>query len=321
MKKKLNNREMEFHYNEPKWNAPKHMLPQSEELDFSTHSGIRARVLVERALQSFEGINASKLEELNVNVKDLVKFKKEIKNALYAIIKEENGHDIRLRAGAIAYLGALKFNESAELVANIALNTDENSFVRAYATETLGRINGRTTLRALEQLLHDPVYAVRERAIRVIGNAGSKKHLRSLKLIASHDSDAEIQYRAKAAMHLITTGKTLKRKQRSKGEIVNTIAEAGNTRPIGRHKESRPQTIFGPETRGGMDLIANQELERRRFEKLLRPVSYEILPDAPKDVRRLRIRGANIGASTFYHPSGKLYRIHEDELVVDLPQR
>lgn len=321
MKKNLDNRKMEFHYNEPKWNAPKHILPPSQDLDFRKNPGIWARVMVEQALQNFEGVNTSKLETLNVNARDLVKYRKEIKSALYAIIKEENGYDIRLRAGAIAYLGALKFNEAADLVAKIALNTDENNFVRAYATETLRKINGRTTLRTLEQLLHDPVYAVREKAIRVIGALGSKKHLSALKSIASKDPDPEIQYRAKAAANLITTGKALKRPQRKTGQLLKTFAEPGNIIPIGRSQHSKPQTTFGRDIRGGMDLITNLELERRTFEKPRRPLSYEILTDAPKGVSRLLIRGDGVGTSNVSHPSGKIYRIHEDELVLDLPQK
>ena len=87
MKKNNDNGKMEFHYNEPKWNVPKHLLPESQELDFSKTPGIRARVLLEKALQSFEGVNTTKLEELNANVKDLAIFRNEIKNGLFAILK------------------------------------------------------------------------------------------------------------------------------------------------------------------------------------------------------------------------------------------
>ena len=75
MKKNLDNRKMEFHYNEPKWNAPKHILPPSQDLDFRKNPGIWARVMVEQALQNFEGVNTSKLETLNVNARDLVKYR------------------------------------------------------------------------------------------------------------------------------------------------------------------------------------------------------------------------------------------------------
>ena len=312
---------MEFHYNEPKWNAPKHLLPESQELDFSTTPGIRARVLLEKALQSFEGVNTTKLEELNANVKDLAIFRNEIKNGLFAILKEENGYDIRLRSGAIAYLGALKFKEAAELVEKIALNTDENSYVRAYATETLSKINGRTTSGVLEQLLHDPVFAVREKAIRAIGKMGAKEHLPALESIATKDPDPEIQYRAKAAVNLITTGKVLKRTSASNGHIFKTTAESGNVKPIGRNQDLKPQTTFGADTRGGIDLVTSLELERRNSEKPHRPLSYEILPDAPKGFNRLRVRGDSVGSSVFSHAVGKIYRIHEDELVLDLPKK
>lgn len=323
MKNGKSSREMKFNYNESPRVAPGHRLPETLEMPAEVHPGIRARMLIEAALQSFEGVNTSKLSQLKVTAKDIVKFRKEIKNALYAIIKEENGYDIRLRSGSIAYLGALKFNEAADLIVNIALNTRENSFVRTYATETLGRIKGRTVLAALDVLIHDSVYAVKEKAIRVIGKVGAKKHLRALKAIATADADPEIQFRAKAAIHRITTGKLL---QRSRGirttGILKTAPEAGNARQIGKHIKVKPQTTFGEaEVRGGMDLIANIELERRTLEKTIRPIAYEIVDGAPKGVTRLILRGDRAGDAIVSHHTGKIYRIHEDEIVLDIPPR
>jgi len=246
MKKSKDNRKEKFIYNEPKLITPKHQLPKSQQFDLNANSGIRARILIEKALQSFEGVNITKLKELEVTPKDLISFRKEIQNALFAIIKEENGYDIRLRSGAIAYLGALKFNEATDLVASIALSTNENNYVRGYAIEALSRIKGDTTENVLEQLIHDPVYTVREKAIRVLGRIGTKKHLPVLKLISTKDKDLEIQYRAKAAMYLIETGKKLKRlDNKNNPEISKTILVSGNVKPIGRHGIVKPQTTFG----------------------------------------------------------------------------
>ncbi len=323
MKKINNNPEKKFNYNEPKWTVPNHQFPKSQEWNPHDYAGIGARISIEKALQSFEGVNTSKLNELGVTVKDLVKYRKEIKAALYALIKEENGYDIRLRSGSIAYLGALKFDEATDLVAQIALNPKENAYVRGYAAEALLRIKGKSALPALEQLIHDPIENVREKAIRVLGAIGTKKHVAALKGIATKDTDPEIKFRAKAAIQLIETGKKLKRPTiKKEKERTYTTSIKGIVKPIGRHGKVKPQTTFGDQdVIGGMSLIANQELERRESEKPLMPIAYELLANAPKGMIRMVLRGNEVGNGLHSHSFGKVYRKHEHEVVLDLPQK
>lgn len=318
MKTSNKNRNRKFIYNEPKLTVPNHQFPESQKFDINANSGIKARILIEKALQSFEGVNTSKLKELEISSKDLINFRKEIKNALYAIIKEENGYDLRLRSGAIAYLGALKYNEAADLVASIALCTNENNYVRGYAIEALSRIKVSSTEQVLEQLIYDPVFTVREKAIRVLGLIGTTNHIPLLKII-SKDKDSEIEYRAKAALHWIETGKKLKRlDNKSNQEIGKTVSVSGVQKPVGRHGLQKPQTTYGNhEVGGGMNLVAKREIEKEEAEKPTRPIVYEIMPNTLKDITRLILRGDGVGNSMHLQNFAKTYHIHEDELILE----
>ena len=321
MKKDTENQETKFDYNEPNLVAPNHQFPKQQEFDFTMNIGIRARMLLEKAIQSLEGVNTSKLKELEITAKDLVTHRKEIKNALLAIIKEENGYDLRLRSGAIAYLGALKIDESSEIIVSIALDANENQFVRGYAVETLGRIKGRSIEPALAELINDPIFTVQEKAIRVLGRIGSEKNLASLKAIADKSKEEEIKFRANAAIHLLSNGKVLDRPERKMNKnLRKLVSEDGNKRSIGRQEGIKPQTTYGNhDLWGGLDFIANQELEKWKSEKPIIPVSYEIMDNLPKDITRIVLRGKDIDGNACCKSLGKLYRIHEDEMVMDLP--
>ena len=313
---------LKFEYNEPRWKAPQHQYPKTDNINLEEYPGIYARQLIEKALQSFEGVNLTKLDELKVTAKDLVKYRSEIKNALYGLVKEEHGFDIRLRAGAIGYLSALKFEESAELVSNIALNPQEDQFVRGYAVEALARLSGSSALEQFHSLAYDSSYNVREKAIRAIGVTGSEKDLEFLNRIA--EKDEQTREAISDSISQIKTGKIVGRVRETKGDRkLQTAERPGIVKPIGRHTGVMPQTTTGKkvednEVFGGIDLVKHTELKERIQQLPLFPLSYEISDLAQKGVTRLVVRGKGVGQSSNQLLSSRAVRIHEDEIVVDL---
>src|SRR5262245_17554726 len=107
MKKRKKIKLPEFIYNEPEIEKPKHKYPESQAFDLKKSPGIGARMVIEKALKSFEGVNLNNLKEIGASPRDLVTYRRQFKNALYSIIKEGDSDDMRLRGGAIAWLSEL----------------------------------------------------------------------------------------------------------------------------------------------------------------------------------------------------------------------
>ncbi|WP_394749353.1 HEAT repeat domain-containing protein [Spongiimicrobium salis] len=312
----------EFNYNEPKWKAPAHKYPKGEDFDRYKHPGIGARIIIEQALQSMEGVNLDNLERLGIAQKDLTAYRKQIKDALLALLKEGDKTDVRLRSGAISYLGALSFFGTADVITEIALNPNERPEVRGHATESLIRLMGRKAALTIEKLMDDPLPIIREKAIRGIGNMRIRESIPLLRKIVESDPDVEVRYRASAALEQIETGKLPKR-PRKKGKAQTTMAIENIVKPLGRHTGVPPQTtpnsVKGVElsTFGGEDVVANQILAEMATETEVYPLSYEVLPNHASKKLRLKLRGRAIGNSICEKPHIEVYRIHENELVLE----
>lgn len=313
-----------FNYNEPRWEIPKHSYPKSEGFDIYKAPGIGARIILEQALQSMEGVNLDNLERLGIAQKDLTAYRKQIRNALLALIKEGDRADIRLRSGAISYLGALSFFGTADLIGEIAKNPNERPTVRGYAIESLVRLMGRKAMGTIEKLMDDPLPIVREKAIRGIGNIGAKESMPLLRRISENDLDMEVRYWASAALQQIETGKLPKRpRKKKKGEIQATTSVRNTIKPLGRHTGVPPQTtpnsVKGVElsTFGGENVVANKFFEEMAKIPPVYPLSYERLQSHASKKIRLKIRGKGIGNSVCEKPNIDRYRIHDNELILE----
>ncbi len=317
-----------FNYNEPKWIEPKHKYPKDTKLDTYKNPGIAARILIEKALQSVRGVNLDKLESLEVSSKDLVKYRNDIKNALTAMLREGNKSDIRLRSGAIAYLGALQFYGTADIIKEIALNPEERSTVRGSALESLARLMGKKAITTIEKLTNDPIESIREKATRAIGRIGDKKHNSFLKDISENDSDAEVRFQALSALEQIGSGKKLKRPRKVKNnKRLKTSFVQDHLKPIGRHDHIKPQSspdhIKGIKfsTNGGENLVVNREFAKRECEPQVYPLSYEELNNNNKEGLRIKLRGKDIGNSIKRPAGADLYKIHDNEAILEFPDK
>lgn len=326
MAKRKSNQRDSFNYNEPKRTPPDHKYPKSQRFSTYKNPGISSRIIIERALKSPEGVNIESLKQIGATARDLIKYRKQIKNALYGLIKEDSGADLRLRSGAIGYLSALGYTETTDLLGAIALNNEERDSVRGYAIEALARLNGENAPLVLEELLNDPIDIVREKSIRGLGKIGGKEQTLALQKLTETDIDPEVVYRSKEALNQIITG-VIPSASRNKTKERNSTRPMRNIiKPIGRHSGVQPQTTphhngDGKATTLGNNIVANREIAKNEAEKTAYPISYERISNASKDTVRLKIRGNNIGKAIQNHPDAKIFKVNEDELVLEFPKR
>jgi len=319
---------VKFKYNEPKWKEPKHKYPKGSKLDSYKYPGIAARITIEKTLQSIRGVNLDNLENLEIASKDLLKYRKPLKNALIALLREGNKSDVRLRAGAISYLGALQFYGSADILKEIALNPNERSTVRGHALESIARLMNKKALDTIEKLTDDPIESIREKAIRVLGKIGLKKSIPLLKYHIETETDPEVKYRALAALEQIQTGEEPKRPRKAKNKRrLKTSLVHDLLKPIGRHDQIKPQTspdhVKGKKepTNGGENLVINNELVRRASEPQLYPLSYEVLKSHRRKAIMVKLRGKDIGNSINQCSGVDVYRVHDHEAILKFARK
>jgi hypothetical protein len=103
----------EPNYDEDEKETPEHRVPEGVAVALDDHPGAVARLLIERFFQRTAMFEADAVEDLDVEMSDVVRYRRQIQDAFLAIVREgPAANDPRLRAGVVAYLGELGFEEA-----------------------------------------------------------------------------------------------------------------------------------------------------------------------------------------------------------------
>lgn len=321
----------EYKYNERRPEPPEHRAPESQAFSLYDYPGAAARMLLERAAGSLGGIHLENLRSLGIDARDIIKYRPQIRDALLAILREgPSANEGRVRESAVAYLGALEFNDVTEVLAGLITSPAETAEVRGLVAETLCRLGGEPARVALRSALVDPHPLVRERTARALGLIGIPEDGERLAERARYDSDSEVRLQA-AAMAQRLLPKSLQQlvpqlERAQPVEAPKLIADTNIVRPIGRHIGAAPQT--GPidadaeqktGMAGGRDLIRERRTQLSLSGLRAGVARYEIVQDAPEGYVRLRLVGATIPPSSCSSTEGRLFYLSSEEALVDLP--
>jgi hypothetical protein len=311
-----------YQYNEKRRAVPRHKYPVVEPIVFRDHPGPSARLLLEQALSSFEGMQLSEVERLGISPRDLVKFRPQLNNVILAALKEPSAaHYPSIRNGAIAYVGALGVKEASAVIAGLATSPGESSEARSLAIDALRRIDRDLARATISDMLSDPHPVVRKNAVRILQLIGNEFDHEILNRQAELDEDPEVRRQISLTLKGASSGKG-----RGKTRL-NQLSQPLNLsvqRSIGRHLASPPQTDYLPcadgeskaASSGGHDLAAKAQEAQIHPVQHFPMTTYESSAMHREGESRLHIAGELAQASAC---SASVYTIGDHEIVVDLP--
>ena len=225
-------------YNEEKKRQPVNSFPKQPDINIKENLGAYARYKLEEVASFEHGINLSKLKETGIDPRDIIKYRKELQQAIRAQISEGRNIDSdSSRDVGIAYAGALGFVEDSEVFAGIASNPMEALNTRCAALDTLARIGGNISRNCILECLNDPHPVLQERAIRSLTHVGTQKDRELLIELINTQKNTEITKRASETIDTLSPlnpaldiPKPSKRKRRKN----KMLEDASITRQIGK---------------------------------------------------------------------------------------
>lgn len=311
-----------YQYNDRRRPAPRHAFPATPKLDLHEFPGPAARILLEKALSSFEGMQLSEVERLGISARDLVKFRPQLRDAILAVIKEPPAANYAtLRNGAIAYVGALDVKEAFDVVAGLATSPTESTEARSLAVDALRRVDHEGARATIHQMLADPHPVARKIAVRALRLIGNEADLAILKQQLEMDEDPEVRRQINLALQGGSTeqGRKKTRRQKKSQLILESIV-----RSLGRHLGSPPQTDYIPcpegevkiDIAGGRDLVAEDQQAQIQPVRKFPSTTYEVSRLARDGEQRLHLAGELAQADLC---GASAYRLAEMEIAFDLP--
>ncbi|MBA2557120.1 MAG: HEAT repeat domain-containing protein [Chloroflexi bacterium] len=313
----------EPNYNEEEKAAPEHRMPAGISVSLDDHPGAAARLLIERFFQRTAMFEADAVEDLDVEMSDVVRYRKQIQDAFLAVVREgPAGNDPRLRAGVVAHLGELGFEEGRSVLSGLATSAVEQPAIRATALDALTLLSERDEGDVVRSALSDPDPLVRARALDIVARSVSEEDIAVVRPLMK-DLDPEV--RRRAALVLRAAG------ERVPDDLVDPhrpapgdlIEDEDIHRAVGREHGLPNLGSHAPEGKedqpegGGRD-ASGEALANALMPAPLRSVaSYEVLRSPTSETVRLRLVGAAVPAAG--PPGSQVFRSSDHEAVMDIP--
>jgi hypothetical protein len=305
-----------YKYNDTRRALPRHQYPAAAAISPVDFPGPFARILLEQALSSFEGIQLKDVERLGISQRDVARFRSQLRDAILSVLKEPPGANLdTIRNGAIAYVGALEIAEAFDVLVGMATNPREKADVRSLAISALRRMDATRARKTIQQALADPHAVVRKSAVRALGLIGDEEDRDSLKRLLEADEDPEVRRQ----INVVLQGPEAKPERPVRAKDLSQPIRDAVRRSLGRHQGPPPQT--GPEHcgerdshgAGGRDVVAEERhaaIERTRH---FSATTYEV-----NKAREGRVHVIGELAQTNLCADG-VYNVAPGEAVADLP--
>jgi len=309
---------IEPNYNESKKQLQKPQFPKSDKVNFRDEMGAFARMKLEEVASSMGGVSLENLKSFGISARDLKMHRTELLNATRAIITEGKTND-ELLGAAIAYSSALKFSGLSEIIEGIAMDTDEDYYLRGLAIESLGRLNNEISLRCLRDCVHDPHPLLRRKSIEALGIIGNEKDAKLLDNIRRSEINLDVKHRINSSIKKLNPSSKIKMIERKKSKKT-LIEQESIERQIGKVNINQPQTMRmykNSASFGGRDLVG-ERLSNKRKLKTNDRITYEQL-HKKGDKTLLRIISntpQNVSSNGTY---AKVHTINEFQKIAELP--
>ena len=309
-----------YKYNDNRRAVPRHRYPKSSAISALDHPGPFARMLLEQALSSFEGIQLKDVERLGISPRDVARFRPQLRDAILSVLKEPPAANLEtIRNGAIAYVGALELEEAFAVLEGVATNPGETTDARSLAISALRRVNARRARSTVQEMLVDPHPVVRKSAVRALGLIGDEEDRKILKRQLESDEDVEVQRQIKLVLQGGQEGesKPNTRPKNFSHQIRDTVR-----RSFGRHHDSPPQ--IGPDhcregkSKGdlaGPDVVAEALHAAVARTRHFSATTYEASPSPRDGQSRVRVIGELARTASCAHG---VYSVAKEEAVADL---